>query len=76
MMLIRVSLRIATAAMLLFSFIPKPTTLPPPEYDLLIKNGTVIDGSAVELRYRADVAIKGDRIVRIGKFAKARAPRE
>lgn len=38
-----------------------------PQFDLLIKNGRVVDGSG-RPGYRADVAIKGDRIVRIGKL--------
>jgi N-acyl-D-aspartate/D-glutamate deacylase len=36
-------------------------------YDLLIKNGTVIDGSG-GARYRGDVAIKDGRIARIGRL--------
>ena len=35
-------------------------------YDLVIKNGTVIDGSGAP-RYRADVAIAGGRIAAIGR---------
>ena len=35
-----------------------------PQYDLLIQNGTVIDGSGAA-RTRADVAVVGDRIVRV-----------
>src|SRR5713101_9599442 len=35
-------------------------------YDLLIKNGTVIDGTGVP-RYRADVAMNGGKIAAIGK---------
>ena len=35
-----------------------------PQYDLLIQNGAVIDGSGAP-RARADVAITGDRIVRV-----------
>jgi dihydroorotase/N-acyl-D-amino-acid deacylase len=35
-----------------------------PQYDLLIQNGTVIDGSGAA-RVRADVAVSGDRIVRV-----------
>src|SRR5271163_2590055 len=37
-------------------------------YDLLIRNGTVVDGTGAP-RYRADVAIAGDRIVEIGKVS-------
>src|SRR6266536_3200409 len=45
-----------------------------PEFDILIKNGTIIDGSGAP-RYKADVAIKGDRIARIGSLSKASASR-
>src|SRR2546423_4387906 len=37
-------------------------------YDLLIKNGTVVDGSGAPGRH-ADVAISGDRIAEIGSLA-------
>src|SRR5262245_18729406 len=35
-------------------------------FDLLIKNGMVVDGTGFA-RYRADVAVQGGRIVAIGK---------
>ena len=34
-------------------------------YDLVIKNGTIIDGTGAAA-YRGDVAIAGDRIVAVG----------
>jgi N-acyl-D-aspartate/D-glutamate deacylase len=36
-------------------------------YDLLIKNGTIVDGTGAP-RFRADVAVAGDRIAEIGKI--------
>lgn len=36
------------------------------DYDLLLTGGTVVDGTG-EPRYRADVAIRGDRIVRVSR---------
>lgn len=35
-------------------------------YDVLLRGGTVVDGSGA-VRFRADVAIKGDRIARIDR---------
>ncbi len=39
-------------------------------YDLIIKNGTVIDGSGLP-RYRADVAVRHGRIAAIGRIREA-----
>ena len=74
-MLIRVSLFLILTAMLLFSFIPTSTTASAPKYDLVVKNGLVIDGSG-RPGYRADVAISGDRIAAIGKLKDAGGTRE
>jgi dihydroorotase/N-acyl-D-amino-acid deacylase len=43
-----------------------------PDYDLIITNGTVIDGSGSPGR-KADVGIKGDRIAKIGNLRGASA---
>ncbi len=43
-----------------------------PDFDCLIKGGTVYDGTGGAPR-RADVAIRGDRIVGVGDFATAKA---
>ncbi len=43
------------------------TRQPAPEYDLLIRNGRLIDGTGNPWR-RADVAIRGDTIDRVGRL--------
>ncbi|HEU4836739.1 MAG TPA: D-aminoacylase [Pyrinomonadaceae bacterium] len=45
-----------------------------PQFDVLIKNGRIVDGSG-RAAYVADVGIKGDRIVSIGKLSQATAMR-
>src|SRR6266498_5969846 len=42
------------------------------EFDVLIKNGTVYDGTGAEPQH-ADVAIRGDRVAGVGDFKTARA---
>ena len=61
--------------MLLFSVTSSPATATAPKYDLVIRNGLVIDGSGRPGRI-VDLAINGDRIVRIGKLKNARGARE
>ena len=73
-MLIRVSLLLLSVMLLLSSLINPNQTTPKATYDLPIKDGTIVDGSG-RARYRADVAIQGDRIVRIGKLPGATAKR-
>src|SRR5262249_34543485 len=44
-------------------------------YDLVLRNGTVVDGSGNPW-FRGDVAIRGDRIVAVGRVPAAQARRE
>ena len=61
-------------AALLSSTFSHGEAAPAPAYDLLIRNGLVVDGTG-RRGYVADLAIKGDRIARIGRLSKARATR-
>jgi N-acyl-D-aspartate/D-glutamate deacylase len=47
----------------------------PPRFDLIIRNGTVIDGSGIA-RYRADVAIANGFVARVGNLSNERAAAE
>ncbi len=67
-------LTLTTIAMLIASLSPGSSTTAPPDFDLLIKNGQIIDGSG-KVRYKADLGIKGDRILKIGNLQKATATR-
>ena len=64
-----------TAISVSFMHIPETTTAAPPEYDIIIRNGQVVDGTG-RPGYKADVAIKNDRIARIGNLRDAKAKRE
>src|SRR5260370_6797872 len=44
----------------------------PEDFDVIIKGGTVYDGTGAEPR-RADLAIRGDRIAGVGDFKTAKA---
>jgi N-acyl-D-amino-acid deacylase len=73
-MISRISLALALATMLLVASQPYSSSAAAPEYDLIIRNGRVIDGSG-RPGVNADVAIKGDRIARIGNLRGAQAKR-
>jgi N-acyl-D-amino-acid deacylase len=70
----RISLALALAAMFLMSTPPPASNAAPPEYDIIIRNGRVIDGSG-KPAFNADIAIRSDRIARIGNLRGARAKR-
>src|SRR5712671_6585882 len=70
----KISLVLALVTVLLLSSQPYSTIAAPPDYDLIIRNGRVVDGSG-RPGFNADVAIKGDRIARIGNLRGAHAKR-
>jgi N-acyl-D-amino-acid deacylase len=57
---------VAIAAIVVFS--PAHPALQPPAFDVLIRGGTVYDGTGAAPR-RADVGIRGDRIAGVGPLA-------
>ena len=48
---------------------------PPPTYDLILRGGTIYDGSG-DVSYNGDVAIDGDTIVAVGEIGNAQGRRE
>jgi N-acyl-D-amino-acid deacylase len=74
-MIKRIALALTLAAVLFISSPPLAPNAAGPDYDIIIRNGRVIDGSG-RPAYLADVAIKGDRIEEIGSLRSARAKRE
>src|SRR4030095_537273 len=63
-----------TFIFMLVALIPTKPTLQGPRFDVLIKNGRIVDGSGSP-GLIADLAINGDRIARIGKVTSATATR-
>src|SRR6266404_4160277 len=73
---ILMKVRVAVALTLILSTMTAVTSAlsKASDYDLIIRNGRVVDGSG-RPAFRADLAIKGDRIVRLGNLQGARAKR-
>src|SRR6266576_1359164 len=63
-------IRFLGATLLLVSAVPAVGL--PEKFDVVIKNGTVYDGTGSEGR-KADIAIRGDRIVGVGDFQNSSA---
>src|SRR5712671_333847 len=61
-----------TVAFILFASLPLVSSAAPPEYDIIIRNGRVIDGSR-RPAYGTDLASKDDRLVRAGNCGAAGA---
>ena len=55
--------------------LPAGATAAEPAYDLVIRNGKIVDGTGNPW-FRGDVAIRGDRIVAVGRVPPATAKRE
>jgi N-acyl-D-amino-acid deacylase len=63
---------LAVLSVLWFS---SPSAAAEPVYDLLIRNGTIVDGSGNPWFY-GDVAVRGERIVAVGRVPQGSAQRE
>ena len=61
-----IRIRLAVALVCL-SFLPSCRKAPEPQFDLIIRNGIIVDGSG-DLWFPADVAVKGDTIVKVGRL--------
>src|SRR4030095_6684948 len=60
-----------TIVFAVFASQPSPST-PEGNFDVIIRNGTVYDGTGAEPR-QVDVAIRGDQIAGVGDFKSAKA---
>jgi len=71
---------LATTAVFLMVVLGTPGSPAPPvdqqaEYDVILRGGTIYDGSGGK-PYAGDVAVNGDRIVRVGNLGQAKAKSE
>ncbi|HEU4464790.1 MAG TPA: D-aminoacylase [Gemmatimonadota bacterium] len=69
------SVFLAVSLVLIAACASRPAAPPAAGYDLIIRNGTVHDGTGEPPRV-ADIAIRGDRIAAIGSLGAARGARE
>ena len=53
---------------------PDPAWAAEPEYDLVVRNGRIVDGTGNPWVY-GDVAIRGDKLVAVGHVPKGKAKR-
>jgi dihydroorotase/N-acyl-D-amino-acid deacylase len=57
-----------------FTILSRSSGAAPPAYDIIIRNGRIVDGSG-RAAFSADLAINGDRIARIGNLSGASGKR-
>src|SRR5437667_10611017 len=67
--------RACVAVALLFVFPSLMARAADPEYDLLVRNGRIVDGTGNPWFF-GDVAVRGDRIVAVGRVPNGAAKRE
>src|SRR5437867_10582715 len=70
----KIPLALTLATMLLVASQLFNSSAAPPQYDIIIRDGRVVDGSGGS-GFNADVAITGDHIARIGNLGGAKAKR-
>jgi N-acyl-D-amino-acid deacylase len=71
----RVNFRHSLFSTLLMTLLAVTACAPAPQYDLVIRNGTIYDGSGMA-GFVGDVAINGDAIAAIGDIGKAKGSTE
>lgn len=62
-------------SIILVAFVTNPASAAEASYDIVIRNGKIVDGSGNPW-FQGDVAIRGDRIVAVGRVKPATAKRE
>jgi len=70
--MLKLTAALAAAIAILQAKTPPAVRTPPPAYDVILRHGSILDGTGSP-RYRADLAIAGGSIARIGDLTGERA---